>query len=78
MNAFTFGEKINKTVFSKNINFIALIYSSSELSEELSKSSTICLITFFLMYLHAFKNSLWIIVSIFIRAESKFIIAKQV
>ena len=34
-----------ETVFSKNINLIYSIYSSSESSEELSKSS-ICLITF--------------------------------
>ena len=46
--------------FSKNINRITLIYSSSESSEsseELSKSSIICLITFFFMYLHSFRNT---------------------
>ena len=41
----------SKIVFSENINFIALIYSSSESSEpseQLPKLSIICLITFFL------------------------------
>ena len=41
--------KFSKIVLSKNINFISLIYSSSESSEsseELSKSSTMCLTTF--------------------------------
>ena len=51
-----------KRTFSKNINLIALIYSSSELSEslesseELSKLSTIRLISF-LMYLRSFRNT---------------------
>ena len=49
-----------KIVFFKNINFISLIYSWSELSEsseELSESSVICLTTFFSIYLHSFKNT---------------------
>ena len=52
----------SKTVFSKNINFVALIYSSSESLEsselpvELSKSSIICLTTF-LIYLYSSKNT---------------------
>ena len=37
---------IFKIIFSKNINFITLIYTSSESSGELSKSSIICLTTF--------------------------------
>ena len=37
----------SKIVFPKNINFTSLIYSSSESSEELSKSSVICLNYFF-------------------------------
>ena len=49
----------SKIVFSENINFISLIYSSSESSEssgsseELSESSLICLSTFFTIYLHS-------------------------
>ena len=43
-----FQNYIFKIVFSKNINFISVIYSSSESSEELSKSSIICLTNFFL------------------------------
>ena len=49
-----------KIVFSKKVIFIALIYSSSEeseSSEEICKSSIICLITFFSMHLHSFKNT---------------------
>ena len=49
-----------KIVFCKNINFISLIYSlseSSESSDELSKTSVIRLTTFFLIYLHSFKNT---------------------
>ena len=37
----------SKIILSKKINFVSLIYSSSESSEELSKSSTMCLTTFF-------------------------------
>ena len=37
---------IFKIIFSKNINFITLIYTSSESSGGLSKSSIICLTTF--------------------------------
>ena len=51
---------IFKNCFFKNINFISLIYSWSELSEsseELSESSVICLTTFFSIYLHSFKNT---------------------
>ena len=49
----------SETAPSKNINFnfISLIYSSSEPSEELSKSSIICLTTFFSIYLHSFKKT---------------------
>ena len=46
----------SKIVFSKNSNFISLIYSSSESSWELSKSLIICLTTFFSIYLHSFKK----------------------
>ena len=47
---------------SKNINLIALIYSSLELldsseEEKSLKLSLICLITVFSMYLHSFKNT---------------------
>ena len=41
----------------KTLTSIYLIYFSSESSEELSKSSIICVITFFSMYLHSFKNT---------------------
>ena len=52
-----------KIHFQKIITLIALIYSllesseSSESSGELSKSQTIYLITFFLIYLHSFRNT---------------------
>ena len=49
-----------KKTFSKLLSQKILIYSSSESSEsseEPSHSSIIYLITFFLMYLHSFKNS---------------------
>ena len=58
-----------ETVFSKNINLIYSIYSSSESSEELSKSS-ICLITFFWIYLQSMGRIL--------NTESKLITDKQV
>ena len=69
LKKYIFENYVFKIVFSKNINFIALIYSSSESSEELSNSSIKCLTTFFLMYLHSFKNSLPIIVSILIKSR---------
>ena len=50
---------IFEIAFSKNINLIASIYSStefSESSEELSKSSIICLIISLSMYLHSLKT----------------------
>ena len=48
---------IFKNIFSECINFIVLIYSSSESLGKLSKPLIICLTTFFLMYLHSFKNT---------------------
>ena len=45
---YIFKIALSKIVFSKNINFITLS-GSSESSKELSKSS-ICLLTFFLMF----------------------------
>ena len=53
-------EDIFKIAYSKNINFIALIYSSTkslELSEKEKILSLMCLIMIFLMYLHSFKNT---------------------
>ena len=46
-----------QNVFLKKFNFAALIKSESESSEELSKSSLICLTTFFLIYLHYFEKT---------------------
>ena len=54
---FIFENCIFKILFSKNSNFISFIYSSSESSEELSKSSIICLTSFFLIYVHSFKKT---------------------
>ena len=52
----------SKNTFSKNINQIALIYSSSDSSDSLEeekslKLSLICLITFFSIHLRSFKNT---------------------
>ena len=55
--------------FKKNL--LALIYSSLESSEELSKPSIIWLTTFCLMYLNLFGKYLWVIVSIFIERKSQ-------
>ena len=54
---YIFENYIFKILVSKNINFVALIYSSSESSQELSKSSIICLITFFLNVSTLFQNT---------------------
>ena len=47
--------------FIKKFNFVILIHSKelseSKSSEELSKSSIVCLTTFFLKYLHYFEKT---------------------
>ena len=53
-------KNILKTAFSKNVNFMTLIYSSSDSSdssseEESLKLSLTCLTTFFSIYLYSFK-----------------------
>ena len=45
-----------KIVFSKNMNFVSLTYSSSETSKSSEELlSKICVTTFFLIYLHSYK-----------------------
>ena len=59
----------SKIVFSNNINFIALIYTSSESSEEQGKSlklSWISITTFFSIFVTLFRKHLWIIDSIIV------------
>ena len=48
-----------KTAFSKNVNLVAFFYVSSDSPEEekSQKLSLICLINFFSMHLHSFKNT---------------------
>ena len=56
-------KSFSKIDFSKNINFMFLIYSSaaswefSESSDELSKTSVICLTTFLSIYLHFLQKT---------------------
>ena len=51
------NEYIFEIALWKIISLIALVYSSSESEEKSLKFSLICLITFFSMYLHSFKNT---------------------
>ena len=68
-NYFSFYVTFSKRIFFPKKNLIALIYSSLESSEELSKPSIIWLTTFCLMYLNLFGKYLWVIVSIFIERK---------
>ena len=65
-------------IAQKNINLIALNYSLSEPSTELSKSSIICLIIFFSMYLLSFRNTFAQQFLSLLRAAFKVISVKQV